>query len=50
MSVPGLEQGGFDAQSIYTIPAIKLIRRRGVLNPAQLKQVEDKVKLWLGLG
>jgi len=49
MDVPGLEQGGFDAQSISTLPAIKLIRRRGVLNSAQLRQVEDKVKLWLGL-
>ena len=49
MTVAGLEVGGFDAQSIYTVPAVKLIRRRAVLNAAQLKQVEDKVKLWLGL-
>lgn len=49
MTVPGLEQGGFDAQSLYTVPAVKLIRRRAVLNPAQLKEVEDKLKLWLGL-
>ena len=49
MNIPGLEQGGFDAQSLYTVPAVKLIRRRAVLNVTQLKQVEDKVKLWLGL-
>lgn len=49
MKVPGLDDGGFDAQSIYTIPAVKLIRRRAMLNSAQLKPVEDKVKLWLGL-
>ena len=49
MRVPGLEAGGFDAQSIYTIPAAKLLRRRAVLNAAQLAQVEIKVKLWLGL-
>ncbi len=49
MAVPGLERGGFDAQSLYTVPAVKLMRRRAVLNPAQLKEVEDKVKLWLGL-
>ena len=49
MTVPGLEQGGFDAQSLYTVPVVKLIRRRAVLDPAQLKQVEDKLKLWLGL-
>src|SRR2546426_5153841 len=47
MNIPGLEQG-FDAQSLYTVPAVNLIRRRAVLNVTQLKQVEDKVKLWLG--
>jgi mRNA interferase MazF len=49
MRVSGLDEGGFDAQSIYTIPAVKLIRRRAVLNSVQLKLVEEKVKLWLGL-
>jgi hypothetical protein len=49
MRLPGLEEGGFDAQSLYTVPAVKLIRRRAVLNPAQLLLVEAKVKLWLGL-
>ena len=49
LRVSGLDEGGFDAQSIYTIPAVKLIRRRAVLNFAQLKLVEEKVKLWLGL-
>ena len=49
MRVSGLDEGCFDAQSIYTIPAIKLIRRRAVLTSAQLKEVEERVKLWLGL-
>lgn len=49
MQVVGLDPGGFDAQSLYTIPAVKLIRKRSNLNPAQLKLVEEKVKLWLGL-
>ena len=49
LRVPGLDEGGFDAQSLYTVPAVKLIRRRAVLNPAQLKAVEVKVRLWLGL-
>lgn len=49
MNVPGLDAGGFDAQSLYTVPAVKLIRRRAVLNAGQLRQVEEKVKLWLGL-
>ena len=49
LKVPGLEPGGFDAQSIYTIPAVKLIRRRAILTSDQLLMVEAKVKLWLGL-
>ena len=49
MRVPGLDEGGFDAQGLYTIPAVKLIRRRAALNPIQMKAVEEKVKLWLGL-
>ena len=49
MTVPGIDAGGFDAQSLYTVPAVKLIRRRAVINAAQLRQVEEKVKLWLGL-
>ena len=49
LRVPGLDEGGFDAQSLYTVPAIKLIRRRAVLITAQLKEVEERVKLWLGL-
>ena len=47
--VSGLDEGGFDAQSLYTIPAVKLIRRRAVFNSAQMKAVEEKVKLWLGI-
>ena len=49
MNVPGLDVGGFDTQSIYTVPAVKLIRRRAILSAVQLKQVEEKLKLWLGL-
>ena len=49
MRVVGLDEGGFDAQSLYTVPAVKLIRRRAVLSLAQLKEVERRVKLWLGL-
>ena len=49
MKVVGLDEGGFDAQSLYTVPAVKLIRRLAVLSLAQLKEVERRVKLWLGL-
>jgi mRNA interferase MazF len=49
MPIRGLEEGAFDAQSIYTIPAAKLIRHRATLSPTQLALVEAKVKSWLGL-
>src|SRR5687768_10213428 len=49
MNVAGLSEGGFDAQSLYTVPAIKLIRRRADLALPQIKQVETKIQLWLGL-
>jgi mRNA interferase MazF len=49
MKVAGLDEGGFDAQSLYTVPATKLIRRRAVLSATQLKEVEQRVKFWLGL-
>ena len=47
--IPGLDEGGFDAQGLYAVPAVKLIRRGAVLTPMQLKEVEERVKLWLGL-
>ena len=49
MQVAGLDEGGFDAQSLYTVPATKLLRRRALLSPAQVKEVGERVKLWLGL-
>lgn len=44
-----LKPGAFDAQNIITIPTVKLIRRLGTLPDDQMTQVEDTVKLWLGL-
>ncbi|MEZ5406226.1 MAG: type II toxin-antitoxin system PemK/MazF family toxin [Verrucomicrobiia bacterium] len=49
MNIRNLKKGGFDCQSIYTIPAVKLIYRRGALTDAQLYEVELKVRLWLRL-
>ena len=46
---PGFDPGAFDAQSIGTIPAAKLIRRIAVLNTKTLASVEDAVCLWLAL-
>jgi len=47
--VPFLREGAFDAQSLVTIPHVKLIRRLGRLHPIQLAQVEQGVRAWLGL-
>ena len=44
-----LKPGVFDAQSLVTIPHAKLIRKLGTLSASQLAEVEDAVRLWLGL-
>lgn len=44
-----LKKGGFDAQNLITIPHTKLIRKLGILTDLQMKEVESKVRLWLGL-
>jgi len=44
-----LKTGVYDAQGLVTIPQAKLIRRLGKANAAQLVEVIDRVKLWLGI-
>ena len=44
-----LKPGAFDAQSLITIPNVKLIRRLGRLTPDQLELVVAAVRKWLGL-
>ena len=44
-----LKPGAFDAQNPVTISRAKLIRRLGMLAPDQLGQIEDAVRIWLGL-
>jgi mRNA interferase MazF len=46
---PFLKEGAFDTQNIITIPSVKLVRRLGSLNVAQLSEIEQSVKYWLGL-
>ena len=46
---PGFEPGGFDAQGLGGIPEAKLLRRLGTADPATLRNVENAVRLWLGL-
>jgi mRNA interferase MazF len=45
----GFEPGVFDAQGIGGVPAVKLERRIGLVEPAVLEKIEAAVKLWLGL-
>ena len=45
----GFEPGAFDAQGIGTIPTVKLMQRRGILDAALVRQVEAAIKLWLAL-
>ena len=44
-----LRPGGFDAQNLVTVPVVRLIRRLGRLTTAQLVEVEQGVRAWLGL-
>jgi mRNA interferase MazF len=47
--VPFLKPGGFDAQSLVTIPFAKLVRPIGQLKPPGLAGVERAVCAWLGI-
>src|SRR5262245_35553396 len=49
VSVPFLQAGVFDAQSLITIPHANLVRSLGVLGSAQFAVVERAVRLWLGM-
>ncbi len=49
LDVPGLQPCAFDVQQMVTLPDAKLLRRRAVLRPDQLRQIENALALWLGL-
>ena len=44
-----LREGGFDAQSLVTVPHAKLVRPLGRLTAAEMSAVEAVVVAWLGL-
>ncbi len=44
-----LKAGVFDAQQVVTVAQARLIKHIGDLDPAELAQVEDAVRQWLGL-
>ena len=49
LNIRFLREGGFDAQNLVTIPHAKLIRNLGKLTDAQLNEVEERIRFWLGL-
>ena len=49
LKVSFLREGVFDAQSLVTIPHVKLVRKIGSLPVTQLAEVERAVAKWLGL-
>jgi mRNA interferase MazF len=49
VQVQFLRAGAFDAQGLITVPVKLVIRRLGVLSPAQVKPVEAAVCNWLQL-
>jgi mRNA-degrading endonuclease toxin of MazEF toxin-antitoxin module len=48
IEVPFLKEGAFVGQSVTTYPTVRAIRKLGVLNAAQLAEVEAAVFKWLG--
>ena len=46
---PGFDPGAFDAQSIGTMPVVKLVRLIATLDARTLGKVEDAVRRWLAL-
>ncbi len=45
-----LKPGAFDAQGLVTVPHARLVRPIGTLAAIQLQDVENAVRVWLGLG
>ena len=49
LNIRFLREGGFDTQNLVTLPHAKLIRNLGRLTDAQLNEVEERIRFWLGL-
>src|SRR5438105_12321600 len=46
---PFLKPGAFDAPGLVTVAPVRLLRKLGELQPAEMALVEEAVKRWLGL-
>ncbi len=49
MRIPWLQPGAFDIQGLRHLPRPVFLRRLGVLNPQQIQQITDAIKLWMGI-
>ena len=49
LALPFPRPGVFDAQSLVTVPAVKLLRRPGTLSGQHVASVEAAVAAWLAL-
>jgi mRNA interferase MazF len=51
VSIPAsfLKPGAFDAQQVVTVAQARLIKPIGDLTPAEMAQIEDAIRQWLGL-
>ena len=45
----GFDRGAFDVQGIAGVPAVRLVRRLGVVDDPTLARIEDALCSWLGL-
>ena len=46
-SARGFKPGAFDAQSIGTVPTVRLVKRIGVLDAETMGRVQTAVRAWL---
>jgi mRNA interferase MazF len=49
LSVPFLEDGMFNVQGMTAVPAVKFLRRLGVLSNQDIAKIESALRFWLGL-
>jgi len=45
----GFDDGAFDAQGVWSVPDVRLLRRLSVADGMTLARVEDALRAWLGL-
>ena len=49
LNVPFLEAGAFNVQGMTAVPAVKFLRRLGLLSNPEMTRIEATMRLWIGL-